>query len=362
MPRFARIVYPSGIYHVISRICNGEFLIQGPVERAYYLGLVGAAFKKSDALLLSWCIMSNHVHLVIKAGQEPLERLMKGINSGFAVWLNRRGKGRRGPVFADRYKAILVEEDVYLAELIRYVHNNPVRAKVVASAKQSRWSSHRAYLGLEAAPEWLNCGYVLSLFARYPKIAREKLAAYVDEAKREGRRKDLSGEEAVSAARRFQQAMGDAWRISGPIVGSDAFQAKVLEDISAFDNQAASVGGTVASAKLGSHPTLDELIAVTSAVVGVEPWEFEEQPKKRECAKARQLITWLWIRRLNGKQIDIARKLNVSTAAVSKWYSRAVLKRVELEDLAEEIQSRMPSMLSGEIPQSQTVYGFKHID
>ena len=61
MPRFARIVYPGGIYHVISRIFNREFLIAGKAERAYYLGLVAAAFQKSDALLLAWCIMSNHV-------------------------------------------------------------------------------------------------------------------------------------------------------------------------------------------------------------------------------------------------------------------------------------------------------------
>ena len=71
------------------------------------------------------------------------------------------------------------------------------------------------------APDWLNTGYVLSMFAKYPKVARKRFARYVDEGKGEGRRKDLNGEESSGAARRFQQAMGDGWRISGPIVGSD---------------------------------------------------------------------------------------------------------------------------------------------
>jgi putative transposase len=304
--------------------------------------------------------MSNHVHLVVKAGREPFDRLMKGINSGFAVWLNHRMGGRKGAVFADRYKSILVEEEAYLFQLIRYVHNNPVRAKVADSAKRSKWSSHRAYLGLEEPPEWLNSGYILSMFARYPKVAREKFDRYVEEGKKEGRRKDLNGEESTGAARRFQQGMGDGWRLSGPIVGSDRFQAKVLEDICAMDEQAASLDECLVAVEPRQEGTLDELIAVTSAVVGLEPWEFEEQPKRRKCALARQLIVWLWVKRFAGRQIDVARKLNTSTAAVSKWYGRAVQKRVELDALAEKVLSKMPSMLSAKSPKTTIVYGFKH--
>jgi putative transposase len=359
MPRFARIVFPGGIYHVISRFYNREFLVTDEEERSYYLGLLGAGMEKSDAILLSWCIMSSHIHLVLKAGEDPLERLMKGINSGFAGWLNLR-KDRKGAVFADRYKSVLVEEEAYLFELIRYVHNNPVRAGVVRAARQSRWSSHRAYLGLEEKPEWLNTGYLLSMFAKYPKVARDKFERYVDEGKREKRRKDLNGEESSRAARRFQQAVGDGWRISGPVVGSDQFQAKVLEDICKIDEQAASMGGHLELPDPKQRPTLDELIAVTSAVMGLEPWEFEQQPKRRPCAMARQLIVWLWVRKFGGRQIDVARKLETSTAAVSKWYGRAVKKSVELEPILDDILSRIPSMVAGETPKTEVVYGFRH--
>jgi hypothetical protein len=304
--------------------------------------------------------MSNHVHLVIKAGNEPLERLMKGINSGFAGRLNRRLDNRIGPVFADRYKSILVEEEAYLLELVRYVHNNPVRAGLVRSAEEWRWSSHRGYVGLDEAPQWLNTGYVLTMFAKYPKTAREKFAMFVDEGKREKRRADLNGETSVSAARRFQQAVGDGFRISGPIVGSDEFQAKVLADICRADTQSASLGGNVTIAESKQRPSLEELISVAGAVVGLEPWEFEQQPKKRKSALARQLIVWIWVRRFKGKQIEVARRLETSTAAVSKWYGRAVTDAVELQELEDAILSKMPSMLSGEIPKTTVIYGFKH--
>ena len=361
MPRFARIVYPGGIYHVISRFHNREHLLTDQSERDYYLSLLGQGLEKTDTLLLAWCLMSSHVHLVVKAGKEPLDRLMKGIHSGFAGWLNRK-KGRKGAVFSDRYKSILVEEEPYLIELVRYVHNNPVRARVTKTAKQSRWSSHRHYLGMHESPEWLNSGYVLSMFAKYPKVAREKFSQFVDEGKREKRRKDFSGERSGSAARKFQQAMGDGWRISGPIVGSEQFQAKVLEDILAIDNQAKNIGGTLQHRGTGHRPTLDELIAVATAVMGLEPWEFDQQPQKRPCATARQLIVWIWVQRCGGKQIDVSRKLETSTAAVSKWYGRAVLRNIELEPIRDEILSKLPSMVAGKLPPTDVVYGFRYTD
>jgi len=127
-----------------------------------------------------------------------------------------------------------------------------------------------------------------------------------------------------------------------------------------FEGQAASLDECLVAVEPRQEGTLDELIAVTSAVVGLEPWEFEEQPKRRKCALARQLIVWLWVKRFAGRQIDVARKLNTSTAAVSKWYGRAVQKRVELDALAEKVLSKMPSMLSAKSPKTTIVYGFKH--
>ena len=153
MPRYARINVPLGIHHIISRTIRREYLIKGPHERLYYLRQLAQATKQTDAQVLAWCLMSNHVHLVVRAGRDPLSRLMKPVHTGFGGWLSSRlGRGG-GPVFADRYKSILVDEEAYLLQLVRYVHNNPIRAGVVANPEDSVWTSHREYLGLERCPD-----------------------------------------------------------------------------------------------------------------------------------------------------------------------------------------------------------------
>lgn len=120
--------------------------------------------------------MSSHLHLVVLAGNDPLWCFMKAVNSGFVVWLNNRlGTKRAGAVFSLRYKSILVDEEAQLLELVRYVHNNPVRAKVVKNANYSKWSSHRQYIALDEAQDWLNCGYVLSMLNEAPGWVRKQI-------------------------------------------------------------------------------------------------------------------------------------------------------------------------------------------
>ena len=110
MSRSARLHYPGGVFHIISRCVNREFLLEGAAERARYVSLLEAASLPTDARVLACCVMSNHVPLVVRAGEEPLARLMKRVNTGYALWKNKRNR-RLGPLFAGRYKALLVEHE-----------------------------------------------------------------------------------------------------------------------------------------------------------------------------------------------------------------------------------------------------------
>ena len=343
---------------MISRFVNRQYHLDDSGGREKYLELLAAAMEKTDAVLLAYCLMSSHVHLVLRAGKEPLERMMKSIHSGYAGWFNRGKKRRQGPVFAGRYRAILVEEDAYLLALVRYVHNNPVRARIVDEARRSNWSSHRAYVGDVEAPEWLNCGGVLSLFNEKAGWARRQFDRFVLDGRDEKRRKDLNGEEQDSASRRFASAFGDSWRLSGPIVGSEQFCARVMADLHKIDTQVKQ-GVAVKVPARRRRPAMTELIGVTCATLGLAPWEFENQPKRKPCALARKVIVYLWVHEFGGRQADVARALRADSGAVARWYSRALRDPGELEPLCDSIKEQFPSILSKEQTDGRVRYSFE---
>ena len=336
MPRYARLYYPGGTFHIVSRCLNRDFLIEGVDDREKYLQLLGTTLSRCDATLLAWCLMSNHIHLVVRAGDDPLEKLVKPLHTGYAGWKNKQ-IGRLGPVFAGRFKSPLVDEEAYLLELVRYVHNNPVRAGLVASAEQSRWSSHRAYLGLDPVPAWLNVGEILSRFSAKPDESRQGFADFVADGVDEPRRPELSGGALERTQRAVTPDVGDAWRLSQPVVGSDEFAAKVMEDLRERETATLPEGK-----KRHRRLSLGELISHTCAALDLEDWEFEQLPKRVRPRAARMIVTWLWVRVFDGTQADIARALKTYSGRVSSWYGQAVRNLPDLEPLMDDVLRGLP--------------------
>ena len=153
MPRLARIHVTGGLFHVISRFHGRRYYLDIEGAREKYLELLGKAAATHDGRIIAYCLMSSHVHLVIQPGTDPIGLLTRKVHAPFGVWINKR-RGGLGTILADRPKSVLVHSETYGMELIRYVHNNPVRARVVSRASESDWSSHCAYLGLAASPAW----------------------------------------------------------------------------------------------------------------------------------------------------------------------------------------------------------------
>ena len=152
--RVARLHIPGVVHHLIWRFVDRQWFFTSDRERSRYLWWLGRALKDSDWTCLAYALMSSHIHLAVVAGETPLADWSRPANAPFAAWMNRQW-GRLGPLFADRAKDFAKAPSA-VSEAIAYIHNNPVKDGVVAVAEDSTWTSHRAYLGLDPAPSWLD--------------------------------------------------------------------------------------------------------------------------------------------------------------------------------------------------------------
>jgi hypothetical protein len=164
MPRTRRCNHPGTVHHLISRFVEQKWFIAGDEERECYLRLLASAMSESDWKCLAYAVMSNHIHFAMLAGEESLASWARAVHSPFAEWINKRNE-RVGPVFA-RGPSDYAVEPAGVGTLIAYIHNNPVRAGVAKRARDSSWTSHRAYLGQATTPDWLDVetGRLLSGF------------------------------------------------------------------------------------------------------------------------------------------------------------------------------------------------------
>ncbi len=146
MPRRARELSNSKIYHIMLRGNEKKDIFLEDQDRERFLNIIRAKNEEKKWLLYAYCLMDNHVHLLINEGAEAISRIMKRINTSYAYYFNTKYK-RVGHLLQDRYRSENIESDRYLLAAVRYVHNNPIKAGIVNDASQYRWSSFNLYLG-----------------------------------------------------------------------------------------------------------------------------------------------------------------------------------------------------------------------
>lgn len=144
MPRQARQLSESGLYHVMLRGVNRDAIFLEDADCERFLQALAEVKEASGCRVLAYCLMHNHVHLVLRAGDEPIGAIVKRLGVRYAGWFNHK-YGRVGHLFQDRFKSLPVDDDAYLVTLLRYVWNNPVAAGLVAVPEDYRWSSRRLF-------------------------------------------------------------------------------------------------------------------------------------------------------------------------------------------------------------------------
>lgn len=185
MPRTARQLSKTGIYHIIVRGINRQPIFYDEEDYQRYLNTIGRTLDKQDVFILGYCLMSNHVHLLIQDSNNVIATVMKSIGTSYAYWYNHKYE-RSGHVFQDRYKSENVEDDAYLMTVIRYIHQNPVKAGIIPEAESYKWSSCKVYCGAQEYPPGLTKPtLVLGMFAKNEIQAMEAFRCYMREVSEE---------------------------------------------------------------------------------------------------------------------------------------------------------------------------------
>lgn len=180
MSRPLRLEFAEALYHVTSRGNRREGIYEEDDDRMRFLDLLGDVCHRFRWKIYAYCLMDNHYHLFVETQEGNLSRGMRHLNGVYTQWFNRQ-HGTGGHVFQGRYKAILVQRESYFLELARYVVLNPVRAGMAAKAEAWAWSSYRATVGEDPAPDWLDCDGLLANFGSNRKQAVSAYTRFVNE-------------------------------------------------------------------------------------------------------------------------------------------------------------------------------------
>lgn len=158
MPRYARKASSTDVYHVMARGASRQLIFEDDIDRKKFLSLLSEHANRNEMSIFAYCLMGNHVHLLVQDPCKKLSRAMKNIFASYASWFNLR-HGRCGHLFQGRFKSEPVENDSYLLSVVRYIHKNPMAAGL-AEAKDWQWSSFHEYA---ECPTFVSTDLVLDL-------------------------------------------------------------------------------------------------------------------------------------------------------------------------------------------------------
>jgi len=159
-------------------------LFRSERDREKFLGYVQTAVKRYGIKVHAYCLMTTHYHFLIETPHANLSQAVKWINVSYSVYFNRKRR-RAGHLFQGRFKSVLVDADEYLKHLSRYIHLNPVRARMVEHCKDYPWSSYPALAGYVEPPEWLETDWLLSLFGDDRSRAKNGYRDFVESVENE---------------------------------------------------------------------------------------------------------------------------------------------------------------------------------
>jgi REP element-mobilizing transposase RayT len=316
MPRKARIDAPGALHHIICRGIEKRKIFRTDSDRDDFLERVAKALLESQTPCYAWALLPNHFHLLLRTGNASIAQLMRRILSGYAGSFNRRHR-RAGHLFQNRYKSILCQEDAYFLELVRYIHLNPLRAKLISTMDELdhyAYSGHSTIMG-HSDHSWQKIDEVLSRFGGNARASKKDYRSFVERGILLGKRRELTGGglirslggwSEIKTLRRLREHCKGDERILGDsdfVESVLAIQREHLERRYAFQAQG-----------------FDFKSVVTRVVdiLGLEAETITAPGKQRRRADARALVCYFATRELGMTAISVARLMGVTQPAVTR--------------------------------------------
>ena len=194
MPRLARLDAPGALHHIIIRGIERRKIFRDDQDKGQFVDRMASLVPETQTVCCAWALMSNHAHFLMRSGSGGIAGLMRRLLTGHAVYYNHRHR-RHGQLFQNRYKSIICQEDLYFKELVRYIHLNPLRAKLVADMRglhKYPFCGHSVLMG-QTKSAWYDKKNVLSHFGRTLSESKKKYLSFIKKAADQGRRPELVG-------------------------------------------------------------------------------------------------------------------------------------------------------------------------
>jgi len=329
MPRGPRLDAPGVLHHVMVRGVNRQIIFRDDQDRGDFVRRIAGHADAGALTVYAWALLSNHLHLLVRTGTRPLARVMRSLLTGYAGTFNRRHK-RIGHLFQNRYKSIVVEEDVYLLELVRYLHLNPLRTGMIPDLRQLHgypWTGHSAIIGRVPRP-WQATREVLGQFGPTPRQARAAYCGFMSAGLSQGRRPELEGGgllrsvggwQAVQTLRRGREAFLADERV----LGSSEFVETLLQEADRTERQRIRLRAQA--------PELSALIHKVAAAAHLSPAALTGGGRARTLARARDGLAYLWVEVLGHSGQTLARALALHPVSVYRAARRGQEERAKWE-------------------------------
>jgi REP-associated tyrosine transposase len=327
MPRQARLDAPGTLHHVMVRGIDRQLIFRDDADREDFVARLAGLAEGGAWQVYAWALLPNHLHLLVRTGGRPLPRAMRSLLTGYAGAFNRRHK-RAGHLVQNRYKSIVVEEEPYLLELVRYLHLNPVRAQVVPDLRvldRYPWTGHSALMGL-VQRAWQDTTTILAQFGPSAPRAKKAYRTFVSAGLPRGRRpefqggglrRSLGGWTVVAALRRGREAFVSDERV----LGSSEFVEELRE----------AVERAVPTTE--SRVLLPDLVTRVCRATSIPPEALHQGNRRAEVARAREGIAYLAIEVYGYSGASLIHHLGVGAPSIHKAAQRGRAERKRWDEV-----------------------------